>query len=250
MAKEAYYFSHDSNARHDPKITAMRSVYGSEGYGWFWILVELMREADEYRLDMQGRYTFNAYAMQMHTECNTAERFITDCINEFELFQSDGSYFWSPSLIRRMELREQTSEKRREAANARWSKAKKNAFASNSDANAMQGKERKVNKKETKKKYADNVSLTEKEYENLCSKYGKEMTDRSIAYLSSYKEEKDYKTKSDNLTIKRWVLDAVKKDPKTNKVVPILNEPKISDEVRDHLARANEGQYRRNAASH
>lgn len=145
MAKEAYYFSHDSNARHDPKMTAMRSVYGSEGYGWFWIIVELMREADEYKLDMQGKYTFNAYAMQMHTECNTAEQFIMDCINEFNLFHSDNSFFWSPSLLRRMDMREQTSEKRREAANKRWGKSSKDANASKKDANAMQGKERKGN---------------------------------------------------------------------------------------------------------
>jgi hypothetical protein len=161
VAKEAYYFSHDSNARHDPKMTAMRSVYGSEGYGWFWIIVELMREADEYKLDMQGRYTFNAYAMQMHTECNTAEQFVKDCINEFNLFSSDGSHFWSPSLLRRMDMREQTSEKRREAANKRWGKERGNANASKDNANAMQGKERKGNKKEIKNHTVDSDECDE-----------------------------------------------------------------------------------------
>lgn len=151
MAKEAYYFSHDSNARYDPKMTAMRSVYGSEGYGWFWILIEMMREADEYKLDMQGKYTFNSYAMQMHTDCNAAERFVHDCIHEFDLFTSDGSYFWSKSLLRRMELREQISEKRRNAANSRWSKPEKNANAQKGDANAMQGKESKRNKSKSNK---------------------------------------------------------------------------------------------------
>lgn len=222
MAKEAYYFSHDSNARHDPKITAMRSVYGSEGYAWFWILIELMREADEYKLHMQGKYTFNAYAKQMDCECSTAERFVDDCINEFNLFSSDGIFFWSDSLQRRMDLREQTSEKRRAAANVRWDKKKVDANAlhkdSKSNANGMQGKERKGNKNESKKKYADNVLLTEKEYNNLCEKYGKELTDKSISYLSSYKVEKDYKTKSDNLTIRRWVVDAVNKTGKGAKV--------------------------------
>lgn len=151
MAKEAYYFSHDSNARHDPKITAMRSVYGSEGYGWFWIIVEMMREADQYKLEMQGKYTFNAYAMQMHTDSKTAGQFITDCIDEFGLFHSDGTYFWSPSLLRRMDLKEQTSEKRREAANKRWGKDRSDANASEKDANAMQGKESKGNKNENTK---------------------------------------------------------------------------------------------------
>lgn len=219
MAKEAYYFSHDSNARHDPKITAMRSVYGMIGYAWFWVIVEMMREADGYKLDMQGKYTFNAYAMQMDTDCIKSAQFINDCIHEFELFESDGKYFWSPSLMRRMKLREQTSAKRSEAAKKRWKKSKSNANASNLDANAMQGKESKRNKKEIykekKQPYADNVQLTEKEYENLCAKFGKETTDKSIDFLSSYKIEKNYKTKSDNLTIQRWVIDAVSKDKPT-----------------------------------
>lgn len=31
--KDAYFFAHDCNARNDPKILALRSVYGAEGYG-------------------------------------------------------------------------------------------------------------------------------------------------------------------------------------------------------------------------
>ncbi len=32
--KETYYFLHDYNARNDPKIPAMISKYGAEGYGY------------------------------------------------------------------------------------------------------------------------------------------------------------------------------------------------------------------------
>lgn len=35
--KDAYFFSHDCNARNDPKILALRSVYGAEGYGVYFI---------------------------------------------------------------------------------------------------------------------------------------------------------------------------------------------------------------------
>ena len=31
--KDAYFFSHDCNARNDPKILALRSVYGARGTG-------------------------------------------------------------------------------------------------------------------------------------------------------------------------------------------------------------------------
>jgi hypothetical protein len=242
VAKEAYYFSHDSNARHDPKITAMRSVYGSEGYGWFWIIVELMREADGYKLDMQGRYTFNAYAMQMHTDCNAAERFITDCINEFNLFESDSVYFWSPSLQRRMDMREQTSEKRRDAANKRWGKERKDASASNSDANAMQGKERKGNKKESKKEpkkeYADYIFLTETEYGKLTEVLGDSERERYFLRFASWisgKTKREQDSRSAYLTILNWHRDS----PAKNNVSPFKPSERKEKEVEPYFRQAS-----------
>ncbi|MOA58380.1 hypothetical protein D3C78_1827730 [compost metagenome] len=45
----------------------------------------------------------------------------------------------------------------------------------------------------------------------MVSEFGEDTTKRAIDYLTSYKAEKNYKTKSDNLTIRRWVIDAVSK---------------------------------------
>ena len=154
--KDAFYFSHDSNARHDPKITAMRSVYGSEGYGWFWMFVEMMRESENYKLDMQSKYVFNSYAMQLQCERIAIEQFVQDCIHEFDLFKSDEAFFWSESLLKRMEIKDIKSKKARESANARWNKSEGNANALEDDANASKTdaykeskvKESKVNKKE------------------------------------------------------------------------------------------------------
>ena len=63
--KDTYYFSHDSNANQDPKILAMRSVYGWEGYGWYWLLVEMLREQEDYRINIQG----NTLSMRSHCKC-------------------------------------------------------------------------------------------------------------------------------------------------------------------------------------
>lgn len=134
MTKQAYFFSHDANARHDPKMTAMRSVYGAEGYGWYWMLVEMMREADNYRLDMRSKYAFNAYAMQLNSESDAFASFVHDCINEFHLFDADGEHFWSASLLRRMEKKDEKSKKASDSANYRWENERKNANASESDA--------------------------------------------------------------------------------------------------------------------
>lgn len=146
--KEAYYFSHDSNARHDPKMTAMRGAYGAEGYGWFWMLIEMMMEASDYKLDMHSKYTFNAFALQLQAEPMQIEKFVLDCINEFDLFASDGQFFWSESLLRRMKKRKTISQKRQEAAKKRW----EDANASKKDANAMQNDAKESKGKEIESK--------------------------------------------------------------------------------------------------
>lgn len=140
--KDAYYFPHDSNAKNDPKILAMLSVYGMQGYGWYWVIIEMLREQNDYKMDICGKYSFNAFAMQMLCDAETAEKFIMDCINEFKLFESDGNYFWSNSLIRRMKNKEEKSEKARQSALKRWNRQDNaNAMQTHSKGNAIKEKE-------------------------------------------------------------------------------------------------------------
>lgn len=119
----------------------------------------------------------------MQCKPDATEQYVKDCINEFELFESDGESFWSNSLLRRMAMKEEISQKRKKAAEARWGK-KNDATAikedkdtkgmqmhSTSNANGMQGKEskekeRKVNNNKLrrhqnllKKSQNENLSL-------------------------------------------------------------------------------------------
>ena len=57
----------------------------------------------------------------------------------------------------------------------------------------------------------ENIKLTQKEYDNLNLKYGQQLIQKALKYYSDYKIEKNYKSNSDNLTIQRWVIDAVNK---------------------------------------
>lgn len=118
--KDVYWFSHDANARRDQKILEMRSVYGTEGYGWWWMLLELMREATDHKLKLSGKYTLPALAKELDADPGRLTEYINDCIKEFFLFESDGDYFWSPSLIRRLKKYDDFIEKCRDAANKRW----------------------------------------------------------------------------------------------------------------------------------
>lgn len=179
--KETYYFSHDFNARNDPKILAMRSKYGAEGYGWYWMIIEILREQSEYKLE-HNKYLCITLAMQLQCDCNALHSYVEDCIEEYHLFESDGVYIWSNSLIRRMEEKVTKSENAKKAAKARWDKAskvKKDTKKSEVNAPAMQPqcnsnaiKESKVKEskeKEKKREREDNLH-TEKALE-LCNYY-------------------------------------------------------------------------------
>lgn len=92
-----------------------------------------------------------------------------------------------------------------------------------------EGKEAKIPTKPKKEKEAKhiygeykNIKLTDKELERLESEYGKAQVEKVINFLSSYKKEKNYVTKDDNLTIRRWVLDACKVSKKIDN--SLLNE--------------------------
>lgn len=145
MDKKSNWFSHDSNAQDDENILAMRAVYGSEGYGWYWIIVEMMRDANAYRLQCDGKYWAFGVAKKMDCKPEKAKDFIKDCITEFNLFVSDGAFFWSNSLNRRMVIKDNKSLKAKESAEARWEKEKRlkserNANASKIDAENMLSK--------------------------------------------------------------------------------------------------------------
>ena len=158
--KDAYFFSHDCNARNDPKILALRSVYGAEGYGVYFMLVEILREQPDYKLAV-NKYIWSTLAMQMQVEASKLEQIINDCCTEFSengntLLVNDGEYLYSASLLRRMGKVDDISNLRREAARKRWeNKPCKNSGNSDGcsyDANAgqEQSKEKKSKEKQSK----------------------------------------------------------------------------------------------------
>jgi hypothetical protein len=205
MPKDTFYFSHDYNTRNDEKIKRLIRKHGMIGYGIFWSIVEdLYNNANALRTDYEG------IAYDLRSDCGI----IMSVVNDFDLFIFDGDFFGSNSVQERLDQRNTKSESARKSASYRWENA--NALQTQSEGNAK--KERKgkeIKGKEIKIKYRDNISLTEKDNEKLISEFGKDAVEKSYDFLSSYKIEKSYSTKSDYLTIRRWVLDAVNKPNKT-----------------------------------
>lgn len=96
--KDAYYFSHDSNARQDEKIIALRMKLGWEGYGLYWALIEKLRDATNYMCVKD----YNLIAFDLRSDAAK----IKSIIEEFGLFaftiNETGECFYSMSLIKRM----------------------------------------------------------------------------------------------------------------------------------------------------
>ena len=119
--KDAYYFKHDSNARNDPKIQALIKKYGIEGYGRFWVIIEVMRETNGYKIS-EKKYVLESLAEQMKCSVEEITKFIKDCVEEFELFIQEDGFVYSSSFLGRMSKLDEIRQKRKFAAFERWNK--------------------------------------------------------------------------------------------------------------------------------
>lgn len=116
MAKESFYFQHDYNARNDDKILELRSVFGAEGYGVFWMIIETMAENDNggLKASLIGGLS-HGYGMAK----GRLQEIIIGCIS-IGLFYEEEGYYFSKRLLTHKEFRKYLSEKGREGAIKKW----------------------------------------------------------------------------------------------------------------------------------
>ena len=128
MAKETYYFAHDYSPTNDPKLKAMVSQYKGLGYGMFWRIVEMLHSEHTHQLPTK-QYIYIALAEEMGTTVEHVSTFVQDCIHVFELFESDGNFFYSNRVFANIQAREDISILRSKAgkASAEAQKSKKPA---------------------------------------------------------------------------------------------------------------------------
>jgi hypothetical protein len=128
MAKDAYYFSHDSNAKDDPKCVLLIEQLGMEGYGIFWVLIETLREQPNYKYPI---ILLPALARRFNT---TAEKMKT-VVSNYNLFVIDDKDFFSISLMGRMKKLESKREQQRQAGLKSAQKRLLNSVDSNISTN-------------------------------------------------------------------------------------------------------------------
>lgn len=135
MKKDAYYFSHDSNSKDDPKCVMLIEQLGLEGYGIFWVLVETLRDQPNYKYPLS---LLPAIARRYNS---TAQK-VETVVKNYDLFQfTEDEFFFSVSLMGRMEHLETSRLKKslagKKGNDIRWNNRIAIAEQSQSDSNAI-----------------------------------------------------------------------------------------------------------------
>ena len=138
--KDSYFFRHDSNAKDDPKISFLIEDLGLEGYGAFWVIIELMRDQSNYKLPLK---TIPIIARKYNIEKNKLEK----VIKNYDLFVIENDLFYSISFLNRMreidEIRQRNKENGKKGAEVK--KQKTSGAASGATSGAAAVKKSKVN---------------------------------------------------------------------------------------------------------
>lgn len=123
MAKDAYYFKHDADAKNDPNMLLCRSKYGAAGYGNYFMIIEMLRVEDGYRLPIT-KHTYRSISLVLQELSPDETRSFVDDLVDFALLSRDSKFIWSESLLRRMReldaLRQNRAAAGSKGAAARW----------------------------------------------------------------------------------------------------------------------------------
>jgi len=82
LDKDAFYFPHFSNARHDRKLRRVRKELGVEGYGIYFMILEILREQKGFKFPTED-------IDLLSDEFGTTEAKVRAVICNYKLFQVD-----------------------------------------------------------------------------------------------------------------------------------------------------------------
>lgn len=182
MKKDAYYFSHDSNSKDDPKCMLLIDQLGLEGYGIFWVLIETLRDQPGYKYPIE-------LVPILARKYNTSAEKMMLVVEKYNFFQIDNDKnFFSISLNERMEKLENNREQRRLAGKKSGEARRKKA----------QEKERPFNDRSTTDEQSSNENEQSKVEESRVEESkgkenkGKDIKDMSEKELFDFVKEKGY----------------------------------------------------------
>lgn len=110
--KDAYYFQHDANARHDPKLLMLAKECGMAGIGRWWCLVEILREQEDYTFDVSEKHNMKALRHELSFETEDELNTFLDELVELCLIRRFDGKILSHALMKRMGRLEEARNKR------------------------------------------------------------------------------------------------------------------------------------------
>jgi len=217
--KDAYYFSHDTNAFLDPKIRYIVAEYGLLAYGMFWVIIEMLAAQKNYKIPVKGfvvallpllqgkKLSYksegglgffedeegNEVGIQIKDSLDISLAYATrifDSMIDCGLLVVDSGAFYSDSLVERMVKKEEKSNKYRQSALIRWhGKQEKHAIALQPEVGcSTQKMQSKV--KESKGNKIHSAFSFDPLWTNYPRKDGKKDAERH--FNASVKTQKDY----------------------------------------------------------
>lgn len=213
MKKDAFYFPHFCNARHDRKLKRVQKELGIEGYGIYFMLLEVLREQTDLR------YPLNEIDL-LADEFGSSEQKVRVVICNYDLFQVDENQnFFSFKMIIYLQPYFEKSERGRNAAKKRWENANAytNALHEQSISNTSKVKKTKLKEtklKENKIKLREYVFLFQYELDKLYTDYSEHEVNWMLDKLNSYKASVGKTYKSDYGAINNWVKQSFEKEKK------------------------------------
>ena len=127
------YFSHDAGARNSSKIIRLRMRYGAEGYGIYFMLLERLREERTYSCETD----YEMLAFDFRVDANL----IRAVVEDFNLFDIQGTRFYSRGFLERMAQKDAKASRRsaagRKGMQSRWSQPLTQATSQADDNDTM-----------------------------------------------------------------------------------------------------------------
>lgn len=89
------YFRHDASASANQKLITLMLKEGARGYGVYWILLEMLRKRNDFRLPLD-------FLGAVSSICHTHRRVVERVVRDYDLFVVEDGYFYSPGMNKRM----------------------------------------------------------------------------------------------------------------------------------------------------
>jgi len=195
MEKEAFYFPHFCNARHDRKIRRLRKELGTEGYGIYFMLLETLREQQDLMYPLEDLDL-------LAEEFGVSEAKVRVAICNYGLFEIDEEQkFFSPKMLVYLEPYFKMKEQRKIAGQKSADKRRGIEISTTVQQpfNDRSTKESKV--KESKEKESK-VNEIKEEY-SLVEMLSPYIADLGIEYTNFY----SYWSEKNNKGKERWQVE-------------------------------------------